>query len=163
MRRALVALTLGVLLGACGGGDRVIPKEQMVDKAAQEREAAAREEAARQQAQETAWTGPSAKLGEEIHLVGTDAVKLEGTDIVLQLIKTSWTTVETPSGETRRGTARLLLTKGDAEQIKDVQIDEGKDGAALGLRIDVSYAFEVWDDRSSGYLPEAKVVVSKAQ
>ncbi|GMV38964.1 MAG: hypothetical protein AMXMBFR64_06800 [Myxococcales bacterium] len=154
-------VALVVMLAACGSSERVVPKEQMVDRAAMEREAAAREAAQRQQAEAAAWKGPTAKLGEEIHLVGTGAVKLEGTDLVLQLVKTSWTTVETPRGKSRKGTARLMLTKGDAEEIKDVQIDEGKDGLALGLRIEVSHAHEAWDDRTSGYLPEAKVVVTR--
>lgn len=161
MRWTMAAWVLGALLVACGGSERVIPKEDMSASQAQEREAAEREAAARAQTQEAAWTGPVAKLGAEAHLVGTDAVKVEGTDVVVQLVKTTWTTIETPRGESRRGTARLLLTKGDAEEIKDLQIDEGDTGDALGLRIAVSYAYEVWDDNTSEYLPEAKIVVTR--
>lgn len=159
-RQWVLGAVVAVVALGCGSMERVVPKEDMAAKQAAEREAAARAEAERARAEEAAWTGPVAQPGQEVVLVGTDAVKVAGTDVVVQLIKTTWTTVETPKGESRRGTARLLLTKGDAVEMKELQVDEGSDGLGLGLRIAVSHAHEVWDDATSEYLPEAKLVVT---
>jgi hypothetical protein len=155
----LVVVCAALLLVACAGSPQVVPKEDMAARDRKVREQVAQEEAARAKAADT-WTGPRAELGQEVKLLGTEQVKIAGSDIFLQLVKTTWTTIETPKGEVRRGTARLLLMNEDASKMKELVVDEGDHGFGLGYRVDVKHAHEEWDDAASTYLPEVLVLVS---
>ena len=162
MQRLIVgSLMLGLVLVSCSTGT-VITKEDMQATERARQEEAARQAAAqqREEADPThGWNGPVASLGQEVRLLGTDRVLIEGGDVFLQLVKTSWTTIETPSGkEERRGTAKLLLTKG--EDMKQIQVDEGDTGMGYGYQLAVSYAYEAWNDKDGEYFPEAKLVVT---
>lgn len=163
MQRLVVGwVMLGLLLTSCSTGT-VITKEDMQAAERAKQEEAAQQEAAKQreEAEPThAWNGPVAVLGQEVRLFGTDPVLIEGSDVFLQLVKTSWSTIETPSGaEERRGTAKLLLTKG--EEMKQMQVDEGEKGMGFGYELAVSSAYEAWNDEDAEYFPEAKVVVTR--
>ncbi|NUN13882.1 MAG: hypothetical protein HUU55_09625 [Myxococcales bacterium] len=158
----LVIITTQFGMGC--GGSKVLTKDEMDAqrrvrienelKQSQEEEKAA-------EAKSKRWSMGEFNLEQELELFRTDRFKLRNHDIYVQLLKTGWTTIKTPKGDSHSGWARLLVSNGDGTDSKEVQIAEDDYGFAMGFRIDVRYAYEHWDKESSEYIPHAKIVVHR--
>lgn len=153
-----VAMAALFLCSACGGG-RVVTKEEVQAQKRAEAQQSAEAERARLAAQDAKWTGRTVGWEEPFELRGTNEAKLEGEDYVVGLIKTSWSAMETPKGEVRTGTAKLLVTVGD--ELKEVSIEEGESRVVFGHRIEVTFAYEDYDSDRAEYEPLVKLVVHR--
>lgn len=146
------------------GGNKVLTKDEMEAqrrarvenelKQSQEEEKAA-------EAKSKRWSMGEFNLEQELEMFRTDRFKLRNHDVYVQLLKTGWTTIKTPKGDSHNGWARLLVSNGDGTETKEVQIAEDDYGFGLGFRIDVRYAYEYWDKESSEYIPHAKIVLHR--
>ena len=105
------------------------------------------------------WNGSWAVPGEEGELISPGKAKIKDTQIVISIITTGWSSFDTPKGESRLGWVDLQCIKdGD---VKRVRIEEGDYGFAHGYRIDVSYAYEIWNEERSIYDPHIKYTVQQ--
>ena len=146
----LIILTLTSL--GCSSG-RVISAAEM-DKASQLQETQVAPTSAVPE-----WTGSWADIDVATELVSPLKAKIRGTEIVMSIVTTGWSSFDTPKGESRQGWAELQFIQ-DGE-VKRVRIEEGDYGFAFGYRIDVSYAFELWNEERSLYDPHVKYTVTK--
>lgn len=160
--RSVALLMAGVFaataLASCGGG-RVHTKQDMQTRKQQEAMERERAAEAALATQDSKWKGATVGLEEEFQLLDTDTVKLDNHDYKVQLVRTTWSEMETPKGVRRDGTAVLLVTKG--EQMKQISIDEAETSTVLGFRIEVRHAYEQYDEDRADYVPLAKVVVHR--
>ena len=153
MRFLLCLFTMPFLIGGCGTS-RVIPAAEMNLEAAQ---AAAK--AKTPAVQEKVWNGVWLELGVEGELVSPGKAKLKGTELVVSIVTTGWSSFDTPKGESRSGWADLrFMLNGE---MKNVRIEEEDYGYAHGYRIDVSYAYEKWDEVRSLYDPHVKMTITR--
>ena len=85
---------------------------------------------------------------------------VQGAELVIELVKTAWTTRELPSGkEVKDGTADLLVKKG--EKSRRVRLDEGASRVIYGVKIEVLGAGEDYDKSRLDYLPWVDLKVTK--
>ena len=90
----------------------------------------------------------------------TKPVGVKELQIVVELVKTQWTTRELPDGrEVKDGTAELLLKKGETS--RRVRLDEGESRVVYGAKITVEGAGEAYDKSRLDYMPWVDIVVSK--
>ena len=152
MRLIGLLMTLALLIAGCSSG-KVISAAEM-DKATRLQETPVVSSPVVPE-----WTGSWADLGIETELVSPFKAKIRGTEIVVSIVTTGWSSFETPKGESRQGWAELqFIQDGD---VKRVRIEEGDYGFAHGYRIDVSYAFELWNEERSLYDPHVKYTITK--
>ena len=105
------------------------------------------------------WTGSWVELDAEAELVSPAKAKLRGTDMVISIVTTGWSSFETPKGESRQGWAEMqFILNGE---VKRVRIEEDDYGFAHGYKIEVSYAFELWNEERAIYDPHVKYTVRK--
>lgn len=105
------------------------------------------------------WSGSWIELGVEQELVSPNKAMIRGTKLQMAIHTTGWSSFDTPSGESRSGWADLRFIQ-DGE-VKSVRIDEGDFGFAFGYRIDVLYAYELWDDDRAVYDPHVKFIIAR--
>lgn len=147
-----VPLLALLLLGACGGGGRVIAPD--------EHPAAASPAPAR----------PDAFRDFKGELVDADTPFMiddlergvRGLEVVIHVDKVTTTTWSPGGGrpDEVEGTAFIVVKRGDGE--KRVRVREGTDATALGVRISVLDADVRYDDDRMLWLPTAKIQVSAA-
>lgn len=103
--------------------------------------------------------GKHVKLGSKFRL-GARPMGVQGAELVIELVKTVWTTRELPSGkEVKDGTADLLVKKG--EKSRRVRLDEGASRVIYGVKIEVLGAGEDYDKSRLDYLPWVDLKVTK--
>ena len=153
MRSLICLIAVSFFLGGCSS-TRVIPAAELNQQAAMK---AAQAQAP--VAKKKPWTGAWFELGVEGELISPGKGKLKGTELVVSIVTTGWTSFDTPKGESRSGWADLrFMLNGE---MKNVRIEEGDYGYAHGYRIDVSYAYELWDENRSLYDPHVKMTIIK--
>ena len=145
LRSILFALSSGAvaLCFGCGGGGQVIAKSAVAKapvEAAPQTPDAFRD-----------FGGKHVKLGEKFRL-GARPLGVEGAEIVIELVKTAWTTRELPNGkEVKDGTADMLVKKG--EKSRRLRLDDGASRVIYGVKIEVLGAGEDYDKSRLDYLP----------
>ncbi len=146
-----VALIGGLaLLTACGGG-QVVAKP--VAKPVVNKPEPVKHDAFRDFGGQT--IAPGTKFRLKTKPIGIDQLK-----VVIELVKTEWTTRELPSGkEVKDGTADLLIKKG--EKSRRVRLDEGESRVIYGAKILVDAAGEGYDKERLDYMPWVDIIVTK--
>lgn len=138
-------------LCACGGGGHIIEAPPTAPKKAAEKPAAA--DAYRD------FGGASVSLGEPFRL-RTKPIGVRELEIVIELVKTEWTTRELPDGRTvKDGTADLLVRKGEGS--RRFRLEQGESREILGAKITLKEANEGYDEQRLDYMPWVDVVVTK--
>ena len=152
----LPLLTVGALLmvttAACGGGGQVVkeaPPPKVEEKPAEPVAFDAFRDFGGQR------IDPGVK-----HRLRTKPIGINQLEVVVELVKTEWTTRELPDGkEVKDGTADLLIKKG--EKSRRVRLDEGEARVIYGAKIKVEGAGEEYDKSRLDYMPWVDIVVTK--
>jgi hypothetical protein len=106
-------------------------------------------------------SGPHAAIGETFRLKDT-AVAVDGAEIVIGLIKASWTERELPDGrKILGGAAELKVSKGTETNRPILELDEST--IAHGYRITVKGAGQDYDEKRLDYLPWVELVVEAVE
>ena len=147
-----IGIGVGIALAGCGG-TKVITAEEMqaADRAAQQSQQT-------QQPREEGWQGAWLDTGSEVEILSPNMLMIRGTKTQISLVTTGWSTHETPRGETRFGWAEFQLVRGS--EAKRVRIEEDATGYALGFQLDVTYAYEQWNEKRADYDAHAKLVIT---
>lgn len=149
---AIAAVVVGA--SACGGGGG-----QVIEPAATP--AAAPKEAPKTPDAYRDFGGETVALGVK-HRLRTRPIGIKELNIVVELVKTQWTTRELPNGkEVKDGTADLLIKKG--EKSRRLRLDEGESRVIYGAKISVEGAGEEYDKSRLDYMPWVDIVVSKPE
>ena len=148
--RMIISLAFIALLTSCAS-TQVISAQEMTLKNAPPAPVAA--------PVQVEWTGIWIELGTEAEIVAPKKGKIQGTEVTVSVSETGWSSFTTPKGESRSGWASLRFMQNG--EMKSVRIDEDDYGFAFGYRIDVSYAYELWNERRSVYDPHVKFTLSK--
>ena len=156
IRRGLSASVVAALLvasPACGGGAGHVVEQPVKAAPAPKKEAPQTFDAFRD------FGGEVVAPGEKVRLK-TKPIGFKDLRIVVELVKTEWTTRELPSGkEVKDGTADLLIKKG--EKSRRVRLDEGESRVIYGAKISVEGAGEAYDKERLDYMPWVDILVTK--
>ncbi len=103
--------------------------------------------------------GKKVDKGVPVRLEAADMVGINGHRVVIQLIKTEWTTRELANGKKlKEGTADLQVQKGD--KIKRKRIDQEETRTVFGAKITVKGAGETYSNKRMDYVPWVEIVVN---
>ena len=97
--------------------------------------------------------GPRKAANEEFRLM-LAPVGIEGVGVIVRVMKAEWTEMD---GE-RTATAVIKVERGD--ESRTLYLEEGDTKSALGARLHVKGAGEVYDEKTMRYPPYADLVVA---
>ena len=93
--------------------------------------------------------------------VHREPIGVSGLRAMIALGKTEWVIHTRPGGEEdKTATANLVIQVGD--EAKNVRIQTGESGSALGVGIHLIEAGEVYEEASMRWVPFAKITISEA-
>ena len=79
-------------------------------------------------------------------------VAVDGPNVILTLVKSDWSTMQTPGGkEHREATAQFLVQQGSESHT--ISVNQNDDGVAFNVRISVKAAGEDYNKARLDYLP----------
>ncbi len=79
-------------------------------------------------------------------------VAIDGPNVIVSLIKSDWSTMQTPGGkEHREATAQFLVQQG--AESHNISVNQGDDAVAFNVRITVKAAGEDYNKARLDYLP----------
>lgn len=103
-------------------------------------------------------SGHPVQLDKEIEIKGYQTVWVEGTTLLVTLLKTRWDEMGEGGKSTRVGRATFKFQMGD--QSKDRTIEEGETKTMMGYQISVKLAYEIYQD-DGRWSPHTKFIISK--
>jgi len=147
-----LAASAVVVSFGCGGGGHVV-KQAPAPKKVEKKPEPKGPDAYRDFGGKTVAPGTKFRLR-------TKPYGIQQFEIVVELVKTQWTTRELPNGkEVKDGTAELLIRKG--EKSRRLRLDEGESRVVYGAKIMVDGAGEAYDKSRMDYMPWVDILVTK--
>ncbi len=105
-------------------------------------------------------SGPHAKAGEVFQVKDTP-IAVDGVQVVVSLVKATWTKRELEDGRViREGSAEIEIRKG--QQSTKRILDQDESVVALGVRVTVKGAGEDYDNKRLDYIPWVELMVEAA-